>query len=132
MIDKIKELLKTSRGKVGFGIIIFGILSILVTQAARNGTSFGQSLLVGGVFILIGAVLLLSAKKKAPAQESTDARADEDPPGTVYVYPGSKVYHLDWDCSYQYGNEAEKMSEAEALKKGYHKCKKCQSFTGYI
>ena len=127
-----KYLLKTTKGRIGFGIIAFGVISFFITQGAKNGTNFGQSLLVACIFFLIGAVVLVNQKKKAPAQKSTDARADEDPPGTVYVYPGSKVYHLDWDCSYQYGNEAEKMSEAEALKKGYHKCKKCQSFTGYI
>lgn len=128
MIDKIKELLKTSRGKVGFGIIIFGILSILITQGAKNGTSFGQSLLVGGVFILIGAVLLLNTKKKAPAQESTDARADEDPPGTVYVYAGSKVYHTNRFCSESLEATPLALSEEEAEDKGYRKCKKCEKY----
>lgn len=124
-------MFKTTKSKIGFGLIVFGFLAMIVSQTGDNTMSIGQSIFVGGIFVAVGAVILFIEKKKAPAQTDADAES-EDPLGKVYVYPGSKVYHLDWECSYSYGNDAEEMSEEEAIQRGYRKCKKCQNFTGII
>ncbi len=124
-------MFKTTKSKIGLGLVIFGVLAMIVSQTGENTMTIGQSIFVGGIFVLVGAIMLLIEKKKAPAQTNAGAEP-EDPLGKVYVYPGSKVYHLDWECSYSYGNEAEEMTEDEAIQKGYRKCKKCQNYTGIV
>ena len=97
-------MFKSAKSKVGVGVIIFGIISIIITQSADNGTSFGQSLLVASVFFIIGAVLIILGRKqeKPETSEYTPPAYTPPAPGSVMIYPGSQVYHTDGMCSYSY------------------------------
>ena len=120
-------MFKSTKSKVGLGVIIFGIISIIITQSADNGTSFGQSLLVASVFFIIGAVLIILGRKqeKPTTSEYTPPAYTPPAPGSVMIYPGSKVYHTDGMCSYSYESPIF-MLEEEAKAAGYRKCKKCE------
>lgn len=115
-------MFKSAKSKVGVGVIIFGIISIIITQSADNGTSFGQSLLVASVFFIIGAVLIILGRKQ---EKPTTSEYTPPAPGSVMIYPGSKVYHTDGMCSYSYESPIF-MLEEEAKAAGYRKCKKCE------
>lgn len=122
-------MFKSAKSKIGLGVIIFGIISIIITQLANNGTSFGQSLLIAGVFFIIGAVLIIPGRK----QKNSDPGATESfnytqlAPGSVMIYPGSKVYHTNSFCSNSY-EEPLVMSEVEAQAAGFRKCKRCEKY----
>lgn len=44
---------------------------------------------------------------------------------TVFVNPGSRVYHCDQMCAMSHSARAEEMKEKQAIKKGLKRCKKC-------
>lgn len=129
-------MFKSAKSKVGLGVIIFGIISIIITQSADNGTSFGQSLLVASVFFVIGAVLVFVGNKKTDNQTPQSSNEkfvsvkDRYPAGTVFTYPNSSVYHTDYYCSSgRADNDPEALSEDKAIQKGLVKCKRCQEYT---
>lgn len=129
-------MFKSAKSKVGLGVIIFGIISIIITQSANNGTSFGQSLLVASVFFVIGAVLVFVGNKKTDNQTPQSSNEkfvsvkDRYPAGTVFTYPNSSVYHTDYYCSSgRADNDPEALSEDKAIQKGLVKCKRCQEYT---
>lgn len=122
-------MFKSAKSKIGLGIIIFGIISIIITQLANNGTSFGQSLLIAVVFFVIGAVLIIPGRKQKGSDPSTTEAFNytQLSPGKVMIYPGSKVYHTNAFCSNSY-EEPLVMSEVEAQAAGFRKCKKCEKY----
>lgn len=49
------------------------------------------------------------------------------PPDTVFFYPGSLVYHYDTGCgAWSCEKELEAVPEAEAVRRGMRRCKKCE------
>lgn len=83
--SKLKKWLKTPADKIGFAIMLYGVISIIITQSANNGTSFGQSLLIGGIFVVIGLLVKKfgNKKKKEPvitnSVEIGTSEPDEEP-----------------------------------------------------
>ena len=81
--------------------------------------------------------LIKGGEKKTPAVQVRVTKTageyvdvcDRFPSGTVFVYPGSAVYHTDYYCSQGVENDPEAMPETEAAEKGYRKCKKCTEYT---
>lgn len=88
--SKLKKWLKTPADKIGFAIMLYGVISIIITQSANNGTSFGQSLLIGGIFVVIGLLVKKfgGKKKKEPVITSSVkvTNADEEQPSERYVF----------------------------------------------
>lgn len=77
-----------------------------------------------GCFCIGWIVDIVVAYKKykgvSPAHESVQLSFD-----TVFVNPGSKVYHCDQMCAMSHSVRAEEMKEKQAIKKGLKRCKKC-------
>lgn len=121
-------MFKSAKSKVGLGLIIFGVISIIITQSANNGTSFGQSLLVASIFFVIGVVLLLANKKKKTPERISPSVSDvQRATGMVIIYPGSNVYHTNDFCVDSPEVPLE-MSEEKAIVAGYRKCKRCTNY----
>jgi hypothetical protein len=51
--------------------------------------------------------------------------APRSKPGTVFVNPGSKVYHCDWGGCSGVSADAVQMSEKKAIAAGLSRCRRC-------
>ena len=77
-----------------------------------------------GCFCVGWIVDIVSAYKeyKGNALPTESAQLSFD---TVFVNPGSRVYHCDQMCAMSHSARAEEMKEKQAIKKGLKRCKKC-------
>lgn len=64
MIDKLKKFFKTPYDKIGFAIVIFGLLAMIISQTSKSEITIGQSILVGSIFVVIGLIVRKVGNKK--------------------------------------------------------------------